>query len=191
MSDKQSTALEPDLVDLLLGQHMQIRDLFSEVESATGKARADAFDRLVRLLAVHETAEEQIVHPLAREAMDGGEGVIEDRLAEERDAKEQLSALEAVDPGSAEFTTRLAELREAVLAHAHFEETYEFRYLRREVDPGRLRALANVVRAAEATAPTHPHPGVESAAANLTVGPVVAAFDRAKDLLRKAKPDGS
>jgi hemerythrin superfamily protein len=181
------TALDTDLVDLLLGQHMEIRDLFAEVEAGTGAQRADAFGRLVRLLAVHETAEELIVHPLARTAVEGGDRIIDDRIAEEHRAKEMLGALEDLDPGSPEFATGLARLRVAVLAHANAEEAHEFRYLRRTVDPARLRALAAAVRAAEATAPTHPHPGVESARANLTVGMVVAAFDRARDLLGRVR----
>ena len=181
-----TTAVEQDLVDLLLAQHSQIRDLFSEVESSTGEQRVDAFNRLVRLLAVHETAEEEIVHPLARRTVDGGNGIVDDRLVEERDAKEQLSAMEKLDPNSAEFAAALAGLRLAVITHAMHEETYEFRYLRQTVKPAQLRALAAAVKTAEATAPTHPHPAVESAKANLAIGPIAAAFDRAKDLLRDA-----
>jgi hypothetical protein len=182
--------LRADVVDLLINQHMQIRELFVEVEAATGDRRAELFRQLVTLLAVHETAEEQVVHPLARGAMDGGDAVVDERLAEERVAKEQLSAMEDLDPASTEFATALTNLRTAVLAHAHSEEAYEFRYLRRTVDPQRLQALATMVRAAEAMAPTHPHPGVESAKANMTIGPIAAVFDRAKDLLSKAMPNG-
>ncbi|MGW7658576.1 hemerythrin domain-containing protein, partial [Streptomyces tendae] len=68
-------------------QHGDIRTLFDEVERTTGMERQDAFRRLVRLLAVHETAEEEIVHPVARRSFDGGEQVVEDRLREERQAK--------------------------------------------------------------------------------------------------------
>ena len=187
MTDQATTtAVEQDVVDVLLGQHMLIRDLFTEVEAATGKARKDAFGRLVTLLAVHETAEEQVVHPLARTAMDGGDEVVADRLAEEHEAKELLSRLEDMGPDAEGFPALLAELRQAVLAHAHHEEAYEFRYLRRNVDPARLRGLATLLKAAEAVAPTHPHPGVESAKANLAVGPVASMFDRAKDLVRQA-----
>lgn len=182
--------MQADVVDLLISQHMQIRELFVEVETATGDRRVDLFRQLVMLLAAHETAEEQVIHPLARDAMDGGEAVVDERLAEEREAKELLSAMEDLNPASTEFTTALTKLRTAVLAHAHSEEAYEFRYLRRTVDPQRLQALATMVRAAEAMAPTHPHPGVESATANLTVGPIAAVFDRAKDLLSKATPNG-
>lgn len=175
-----------DVVDLLLGQHMQIRDLFTAVQANTGPARRDAYGQLVRLLAVHETAEEEVVHPLARRAIAGGDGVVEDRLTEEREAKEVLSRLESMDPDSEEFESLLETLRMSVLEHAHHEEHYEFRYLRQHYPAERLRTLAGVVWAAEKTAPTRPHPGLETAAANLAAGPVLALFDRARDTIRKA-----
>lgn len=81
-----------------LGQHMQIRDLFTEVETSTGKARRDAFERLVRLLAMHETAEEQLIHLLVRAGAHGGNDIVADRLAEEHKAKELLARLEEVGP---------------------------------------------------------------------------------------------
>ncbi len=175
-----------DVVDLLLGQHMQIRDLFMEVQSNAGVRRRESFAQLVRLLAVHETAEEEVVHPIARQAVADGDAVVDDRLAEEREAKEVLSRLEEMDPDSEEFGSLLAALRMSVLEHAHHEEVYEFRYLRQHVTAERLRTLASVVRAAEKTAPTHPHPGTETAKENLAAGPVLAIFDRAKDAIQRA-----
>jgi hypothetical protein len=76
-----------------------------------------------------------------------------------------------------------------VLTHAHNEETYEFRYLRAKVPTAQLRALVPMVRAAEAIAPTHPHPGVESATANNLAGPMLSLFDRTKDLVHKVIGD--
>lgn len=185
----QGTAVDYDVVNLLIEQHMTIRDLFLEVEEATGQERRDAFDRLVHLLAVHETAEEQIVHPLARAAVHGGGDVVDDRLAEEHEAKELLAKLEEMGPDAAEFPEQLARLRLDVLEHAHNEETYEFRYLRGKVPASQLRAMVAVVKAAEAVAPTHPHPGAESATANMAVGPALSLFDRTKDLVRKVFAD--
>jgi hypothetical protein len=46
--------------------------------------------------------------------------------------------------------------------------------------------MAAAIKAAEATAPTHPHPGVETATANLVAGPFAAVVDRARDVVRKA-----
>jgi hemerythrin superfamily protein len=178
-----------DVVDLLIQQHNQLRDLFLEVETASGDDRHDAFQRLVRLLAVHETAEEQAVHPMARLHLPGGGDIVDDRLAEEHRAKQTLAALEKMGPDAPEFPRLLDELRISVLEHANNEEAYEFRYLRRGVPVNELRALVPVVKAAEAVAPTQPHPGVESATAS-NLGPMLSLFDRTKDLVRSALSEG-
>ncbi|NUT92785.1 MAG: hemerythrin domain-containing protein [Saccharothrix sp.] len=174
---------EEDVIALLVRQHGEIRDLFAEVETAHGDERKNAFRRLVRLLAVHETAEEEIVHPAARRG-EGGDAVVDARVAEERRAKELLSTLDNIGPDAEGFDTLLFQLRDDVLAHARHEEQEEFPRLRDQYDGDRLRALAKAVRAAETIAPTRPHPGVESPAANMLLGPPVAIMDRARDLIR-------
>jgi hemerythrin superfamily protein len=176
-----------DVVDLLIHQHSQIRDLFEEVETHIGAERQDAFTRLIRLLAVHETAEEEIIHPLARHTLPGGEKIIDDRLQEERTAKEMLVRIEEMDPQSPRFLTELDNLRIAVLTHARAEERYEFHRMRGELGDVQRRALAGAVKLAEAIAPTHPHPGVESATMNLLAGPIAAVTDRVRDLIRDAR----
>lgn len=110
--------------------------------------------------------------------------MVDDRLAEENEAKKMLGELEGIRPGDAGFSARLDKLRMAVLAHARAEERYEFGHLRDKTDPSTLRAMAASVKAAEAFAPTHPHAGVESAAANLAAGPLAAIVDRVKDAVR-------
>ncbi|MFF8449890.1 hemerythrin domain-containing protein [Streptomyces leeuwenhoekii] len=179
-------AEDTDVVSLLMRQHGDIRNLFDLVEATTGDERREAFRRLVRLLAVHETAEEEVVHPFARRGFPGGEQVVEDRLAEERAAKETLSALEDLDPEDPAFLPRLLELRKDVQEHARAEERYEFTHIRRSTDVTNLASMAKAVKAAEALAPTHPHPGAESGAANVALGPVAALMDRTKDAVRKA-----
>ena len=63
-----------DVVEFLQGQHNQIKDMFDDVVHASGsKAREKAFVDLRHLLAVHETAEEMVVHPRARRELDGGD----------------------------------------------------------------------------------------------------------------------
>ncbi|MFD3503486.1 hemerythrin domain-containing protein [Streptomyces sp. NPDC058676] len=183
-------AKDTDVVALLMRQHGDIRNLFDEVEQSEGEERRDAFRRLVRLLAVHETAEEEVVHPFVRRAVDGGRQVVEDRLAEEKAAKESLLALDEMDPDDPQFLPRLRQLRTDVQEHARAEERYEFSHIRRSTDVTELAAMAKAVKAAEAMAPTRPHPGVESGAANVALGPVAALMDRTKDTVRKAMGNG-
>ncbi|MGW3683079.1 hemerythrin domain-containing protein [Streptomyces prasinus] len=179
-------AKDDDVVSLLMRQHGDIRNLFDEVEATEGEERRDAFRRLVRLLAVHETAEEEVVHPFARRASPGGEQVVKDRLAEEKAAKETLAALDGMDTDDPKFMPRLLKLRKDVQEHARAEERYEFTHIRRSTDATNLAAMAKAIKAAEAMAPTRPHPEVESGAANMALGPVAALMDRTKDAVRKA-----
>ncbi|MFI8187091.1 hemerythrin domain-containing protein [Actinacidiphila glaucinigra] len=175
-----------DVVALLMQQHGEIHNLFDEVRTSEGEARREAFQKLVRLLAVHETAEEEIVHPTARTAFDGGDQVVQDRLDEERAAKETLSRLDDMDTDDPKFMPILLSLRDDVLKHARAEERYEFAQLRRTTSPQRLAMMAKAVKAAEKMAPTHPHPGVESATKNIAAGPVAALMDRTRDAIRNA-----
>jgi len=174
---------DEDVIALLHRQHDEIRQLFGELETATGDQRRDLFRSLVRLLAVHETAEEEVVHPEVRSMRDG-RAVVDARIGEEHRAKELLSTLDELGPDNEGFDTLLVQLREDVLAHAEHEEREEFPLLRQKHDVQRLRAMAATVRVAEAIAPTRPHPGVESATANLLLGPPVAIMDRARDAIR-------
>jgi Hemerythrin HHE cation binding domain len=180
-----TTAQDQDVVELLLDQHEQIRSLFSQVSMTQGAARREVFEQLVRLLAVHETAEEELVHPTVRRTMESGDQVVESRLHEEDEAKRALAELYDMGVDHADFDARCAELADAVTMHATHEETEEFPYLRQNVPADQLRRMAGAVRAAEATAPTRPHPAAgESATANLLAGPPMAVFDRMRDAVR-------
>jgi hemerythrin superfamily protein len=176
-----------DVVKFLKDQHNLIKDMFEEVFSASDvKAREKAFVELRQLLAVHETAEEMVVHPRARREVAEGEQIVDARLDEEHKAKEMLSALENMDIGSKAFLDELAKFRDAVIDHADHEENEEFNKLQRKLDSDDLGRMAKAVQAAEAIAPTRPHAGVESAKANFAVGPFASMLDRARDLIGSA-----
>ncbi len=179
-----AAAQKQDIIDLLLSQHNEIKSLFAKVRNASGgEQKRQAFQQLVRLLAVHESAEEQVVHPSARD--DASDAVVDARLREEGEAKHVLSHLYDLGVDAPGFDAKFAEFERAVLAHATHEEQEEFPALRRNTDANTLRRMAGAVRAAEAIAPTRPHPAAgESAAANMIAGPPVAIFDRMRDAVR-------
>ncbi len=188
MSDATKAESRPDdLIATVRSDHLEIKDLFSQVTSALGvDAKREAFERLVRKLAVHETAEEEVVHPLLYQAP-GGDSVAQARVDEESKSKELLSDLEKMGVDHAEFDARFAHLRSEVLAHAEREEQEEHPKLEQAVDEEKLRQLAGVFRAAESMAPTHPHPkGPDTALGNMVVGPFAAIADRARDAIRNA-----
>jgi hemerythrin superfamily protein len=182
-----ATAAKEDLVDLLLEQHGQIKELFVKLLAAPAGSRREPLEDLVRLLAVHETAEEQLVHPLARKRIESGDAVVEARLHEEHQAKQALSDLYDAGVDHLDFQTKVMMLRDAVVAHSTREEQEEFPRLRQSVPAEQLERLASAVRTAESVAPTRPHPGAESATANMLLGPPLAIFDRVRDMMRDAR----
>ncbi len=174
-----------DVVDLLMSQHTEIKELFRQVASSTGDQKREHFQHLVRLLAVHETAEELVVHPAARRNINGGEQVVASRLQEEDEAKHVLAQLYDMGVDDPRFDTEFARFAQSVVDHATHEEQDEFRYLRQNLPEDKLRKMAGAVEAAEKTAPTRPHPNAgESMAANLVAGPPAALFDRMRDAVR-------
>lgn len=176
-----------EVVAFLKAQHNLIEDMFDEVLHASDpQAREKPFIELRQLLAVHETAEEMVVHPRVRNEADAGDAIVDARLEEEHEAKELLSQIEKLDVTSQEFIDEVTKLRDAVLEHARHEEEEEFPVLSRELGSDDLKRMGSAVRAAEAIAPTRPHPGVESAKMNFAVGPFASMLDRARDLIAQA-----
>lgn len=174
---------DQDVIGFILGQHQQIKGLLQSVLATHGEARTRAFFEARRLMAVHETAEEEIVHPAARRVLQGGDAIIQARLAEEKKAKEVLAELEKMDPESPLFESKFAALQSAVLAHAESEQREELSALAIHLEPEQLARMAKAAEIAESFAPTRPHPGVESQAANLFAGPFAAMIDRTRDAL--------
>jgi hemerythrin superfamily protein len=171
-----------DVVSYLKQQHKQVKALLAKVLESKGAMRETAFGDLRRMMAVHETAEEEIVHPAAR-ALPGGDAEVDARLKEENAAKKALIGLEKLDVDSVEFETKFRGLQTAVLAHAESEEKLEFDRLGSKFDAARLKRMKKAVEFAESVAPTRAHPGIESAVANLLTGPFVAMVDRTRDAL--------
>ncbi|MBA2948880.1 hemerythrin domain-containing protein [Streptomyces sp. PSKA28] len=180
---------EGDVVGVLLNQHARIRDLFSDVKSAEGQHKRQAFDELRALLAVHETAEEMVLRPVAKDA--AGQDETEARNREEEAANKVLADLEKMDVSSGDFDTTFARFEQSVIDHAEHEEREEFPFVVRECAEGKRKGMGTMLRAAEKIAPTHPHPGAAgSPMAQWTVGPFASLVDRTKDALRAAAPGG-
>jgi hemerythrin superfamily protein len=164
-------------------QHDQIRQLFDAIDEAAPEERGNAFAPLVRLLAVHETAEEMVIYPVAARG-EAGKEIVEQRKAEEDKAKKALVDLEKLDPSSAAFASALARFRKDVLEHAAAEEDEVFPLLTEVADGEELKAMTAHLERAESLAPTHPHKTApESAMGNLLVGPFVSMVDRVRDAL--------
>ncbi|MBV8690653.1 MAG: hemerythrin domain-containing protein [Actinobacteria bacterium] len=172
-----------DLAAAIKADHETVKQLFADIKA--GRNGTEAWEMLVRALAVHETAEEEILYPTVRsKGGDDAKQIVEQRLAEEDEAKKLLVDMEKLGPSGNGFGEMLAKLEQAVVAHAEAEEREVLPKLA-SVDESTMHALAAAYHAAKALAPTHPHKAApESAVGNMVVGPMVAIVDRTRDLIR-------
>lgn len=173
------------VTEILREQHGVVRDLFDSVDTASGNAKDEVFTCLRATLALHETAEEELVHPAVKRMGDDAAAAVEARLQEESEAKRMLADLEKLGVDGEGFGELLATFQRAVLAHAEAEEAEVFPFLDQSEDAESLAEMGEALLKAERMAPTHPHPhGPESALGNMLVGPFVAMVDRARDAIR-------
>jgi hypothetical protein len=168
-----------DVIGVLKVQHAEIRRAFTHA-AMPGLRRPAAFRRLVRLLAVHEAAEETHVHPTVRHISSAAQAAAA-RLEEERQAKRLLSTLDRIGPDGDGYLRTLWALRRAVLSHAAREERGEFPALA-ALSRTRRWMLGQEVRLANYLAPTRPHPRVNGMLANRIAMPVFGPADRCRDL---------
>lgn len=176
---------EGDIVRLLLEQHALIRDLFVQVRAAEGEHRRRLFDELRALLAVHETAEEMILRPVSADAAGGA--VADARNQEEADANRVLADLERLDVDGSAFDTMFEDFQLLVEEHADAEEREEFPHVLRACDETQRHGMGTLLKAAQAVAPTHPHPSTAgNTLAQYAVGPLASLMDRTRDVIRAA-----
>jgi hemerythrin superfamily protein len=165
-------AAQPDVVDVLLAQHERVRELVAEVSTAQGEARLRAFNELRTLLALHEAAEEAIVHPTTHDAL------AEARVEEEQHAARAIAQLETFDLADPAFDRAFAAFAQAVFAHAEKEEREEFPALRQNIPAPTLQAMADRVVSGQQDAYAHLAGGMPDAV-GVETEPFAALLDEA------------
>lgn len=170
---------EGSVIAVLLAQHARIRNQFAAVQVAPPSHRREPFDRLREMIAAHEIGEEIVVRPLSRKS--AGAQIADARDQEEEDAAQALAELEGIDPSSEQFATKLAELAEAVSAHAEREETEELPALQAAHTDEELQALGARLLEAERAESDRSDPTAGSADTQRLVEPYSSLLDKARD----------
>jgi hemerythrin superfamily protein/ribosome-associated toxin RatA of RatAB toxin-antitoxin module len=132
-----------DVIDILVAQHQQLKDLMARISAAEGAERKRLFAEFMTLLTAHEEGEQHVVHRVTRSSLEDGEATAGARLSEEERADRLLVEVAKITDDSHEFTTWFEQLRNVVLDHAEHEERGEFSKLRQELAPARLRTMAD------------------------------------------------
>jgi hypothetical protein len=132
----------PDVVDVLIDQHDQMRRLSAAVPKASGADRDRLFTQLAQLIGRHELSDRRIVHPAARNSSPEGDRVGVACMVEEGNIERAVAGLLVLGTSNASFDDRFALLRDALVDHLAHEEQDEFPILRRYVPTDRLHMMA-------------------------------------------------
>jgi hemerythrin superfamily protein len=142
VEDRRGEMAGSDLLAEVRRDHLEIKSLLAEVADEPDQER---FGRLARLIAAHESAEQEVVHPLTSDAS-GGRPVADARLKEEAEASAALDDLKAKGVGDPGFAAAFNEFREAVLNHAEHEENEEHPLIEKAVPAFRRDELGKQFR---------------------------------------------
>ncbi|MEU8607173.1 hemerythrin domain-containing protein [Actinoplanes sp. NPDC048791] len=140
----------PDVLELLIAHHARMNRLCERAAGTTAEKARTAFGDLAELITVHEVAEGQMIHPLARRLPPDDQ--LADRLLDEESRiSDALSdAVRAAAHGHLDDV--LGGLRDLLTVHARREEHDEFPRLRKSVPLREREEMGRAVRAAEAAA---------------------------------------
>lgn len=116
------TTVADELISVISGQHGRIKALMTRVATSSGADRSGAFAQFRRLVAVHEAAEQTLLHPQGVTRLTDVD-VSEERITEEEAAGAIITQLEHLD--GPDFTVQFGLLQSAVLRHAEAEEREE------------------------------------------------------------------
>jgi hemerythrin superfamily protein len=151
-----------DVTAVIAPQHEQVKQILQLVTERRGEARQTAFHQLRLTLALHETAEEQAIHPHVKQQLRGGDAAATDRVAEEKGAGKAIAELERLDLDSDEFTSKFTVLASRVIEHAAAEETYEWPVLREIADRAVIQTMIDQMSAVPELADDSSAPGPDA-----------------------------
>lgn len=129
---KARAVAEPgDWLSQILDHHEEIDAAFAAVKAATSaEARRTAEKMLGALLTGHSVAEEAVIYPALAQA--GKQGHANTAYTEQVAAKQQMAALEVMDPMSEDYLDKLGHLEGAVKTHVYQEESDWFVDLKKD-----------------------------------------------------------
>jgi iron-sulfur cluster repair protein YtfE (RIC family) len=147
---------DPDALALLRRQHRQLESLLARFDRATSDDEAQELaDELCDKLTVHNTIEEEIFYPAARNE-DTNDLVLES-AEEHLSVKRLIADLQQLEADDERLRPKVNLLREQLSQHVHKEETELFPKVRKEMEAPERHALGKHLRerAAELEGPTN------------------------------------
>jgi hemerythrin superfamily protein len=156
---KTAVAKQVDAIDLLIGDHRAVAELFEQFEKAGERAyktKQRLVEKISEELTTHAYIEEKIFYPEARAAVPATKDHVLESIEEHHLVLWMLAELSGIDPADERFDAKVTVLIENVRHHVDEEEKDWFPTVRKAMKAEQLRELGQRLAAAKADAPADP-----------------------------------
>jgi hypothetical protein len=164
MTEDPAMTNQIDAIELLLRDHRLIDGLAEQLDTVDDPAETRRlYLRIAEELAAHEAAEQEVVFPAFRAALEmADDNTIAQRLGEHEELNELLAEMRGLAPDGFGFTKRGSALLLEIRAHFLREEESVFADMRACLSADELAELGSRVLATKQHAPAFPddHPRV-------------------------------
>ena len=109
------------VVEMLKEDHVKVKELFEEFESAEGQEQAEIAATAIFELEIHAELEEKLIYPAIREAIDDDEHMME-AVEEHHLVHVLIGELKRLKPSDERFRAKFSVLSELVKHHIQEEE---------------------------------------------------------------------
>ena len=175
------------VIDILVRDHREVEDLFTEFERLAPDAhdrRKTISEQVVIELVRHAVAEEMYVYPAIREHLPNGAELAEQEISEHSEAEVTMKRIEKHKHDDPRLDTEMRELMRVIRHHVSEEEGDVFPRLAAALGRAELEKLGQQVEAAKKVVPTRPHPlAPDHPPFNKLLGPGQGLVDRVRDAL--------
>lgn len=112
-----------DILDLLVHEHNEVKDMLSEVQDWTSDIREDLYRKIEKSLKAHTEKEEEFLYLVLTRSDSGEARVLSIKALEEHNAvKTLLNGFKKVSPGSEGWQAKILVLNHMVEDHIESEE---------------------------------------------------------------------
>jgi hemerythrin superfamily protein len=155
-----------DAIELLVNDHRRIDRLAEQLDATDDPAEIRRlYVRIAQELAAHEAAEQQVVFPAFRAAVEIADNTLARRMGEHEELNDMLVEMRSLAPDSYGFIKRGSALLLEVKAHFQREEESVFDRMRDSFSADELAELGRLVVAVKEHSPAFPddHPHIAAA----------------------------
>jgi len=156
---------QTDAIDLLVLDHRRIERLAARLDTTLDPVETRSiFMQIVEQLAAHEAAEQQVIFPAFRAALEDADLTLAHRMGEHEELNELLAEMRTLAPGGLPFVKRESAFLLEIEEHFRREEQSVFARMRGAFSADELAVLAAQMLDVKHHAPAFPdeHPRIKA-----------------------------